>query len=119
MPMFLRYLFTIVFIFSSTLAYATPQQLLENLHNMRLASTNAVTNFYMFSGLDAASKYEQRIQNSIDRFDKILVDSQLLAKQNDMTTNIASISDNWKNCKAIITTKRTDPNNKGFTDLPQ
>src|SRR5690554_3081202 len=112
MPMFLRYLFTIVFIFSSTLAYATPQQLLENLHNMRLASTNAVTNFYMFSGLDADSKYEQRIQNSIDRFDKILADSQLLAKNYDMTANIASISDNWKNVSDLRTTDRYDRINK-------
>ena len=37
-------------------ALATPQQLLSDLQHMRLAATNAVTNFYMFSGLDADSK---------------------------------------------------------------
>lgn len=115
--MFLRYLFTIVFIFSSTLAYATPQQLLENLHNMRLASTNAVTNFYMFSGLDADSKYEQRIQSSIDRFDKVLADAQMLAKNNDMSTNISRISGDWKHFKELMATNRTDLINKGFPEV--
>ena len=71
MPMLLRLILSVFFIFSSALVYATPQQLLANIHNMRLSSTNAVTNYHMFSGLNADSKYEQRIHQSVEQFDEI------------------------------------------------
>lgn len=115
--MLLRFILTTVFIFSSALAYATPQQLLENIHKMRLASTNAVTNYYMFSGLDADSKYEQRIQESIERFDAELNDAQKLAKNNDMSANISEVSTNWASFKELMETNRVDLINKGFPEV--
>ncbi len=115
--MFLRLLLSTVFIFSSALAQATPQQLLENIHNMRLASTNALTNYYMFSGLDADSKYEQRIKESIERFDTTLNNAQMLARNNDMSDNIAEISVNWKSFKQLMETNRDDLINKGFPEV--
>ena len=53
--------------FFCSVALATPQQLLADFQHMRLSATNAVTNFYMFSGLDADSKYERRIDISMKK----------------------------------------------------
>lgn len=115
--MFLRYLILTGFILSSAIANATPQQLLENIHNMRLASTNAVTNFYMFSGLDADSKYEQRIHDSIQRFDNVLASAQSLAGNNDMQADISKVSSQWDEFKELMEINRTDLLNKGFPQV--
>lgn len=117
-PMLLfRLLLSIAFIVSSAFVQATPQQLLGDLHSMRLASTNAVTNYYMFSGLDADSKYEQRIVESMERFDSALNSAQMLADNNGMTDSVKEISVNWKKFKNLMNINRTDIISKGFPEV--
>lgn len=115
--MLLRLLVSVIFIFSSTFVYATPQKLLVNIHNMRLASTNAVTNYYMFSGLNADSKYEQRIQQSIKLFDEALEHAEQVAANNDMSDKIANVSTNWKSFKLMMDENRSDITNKGYPEI--
>ena len=74
----------VVLLLLSQAALATPQQLLTDLQHMRLAATNAVTNFYMFSGLDADSKYERRIDQSMKNFNDSLTSARQLASINNM-----------------------------------
>lgn len=98
-------------------ALATPQQLLGDLHQMRLAATNAVTNFYMFSGLDADSKYGLRIEQSTKVFSQALESAERLAKVNRMGDEVAVLSADWKRLETLITTNRTDMQTKGFPDV--
>lgn len=115
--MFIRFLITTAFIFSSALAYATPQQLLENIHKMRLASTNAVTNYHMFSGLDADSKYEQLIFKSIEAFDAALKNAEGLADNNDMTAEITDVAKSWNSFKLLMEENRSNITDKGFPEI--
>lgn len=115
--MLLRLFFSVIFVFSSVTVYATPQQLLANLHNMRLASTNAVTNYYMFSGLDADSKYEQRIHQSIALFDEALAHAETVAANNDLTEHFTHISDNWQTFKQLMDENRNDIISKGYPEI--
>lgn len=115
--MFYRTLLSLVFIFSSMLTYATPQQLLLNIHNMRLDSTNAVTSYYMFSGLNADSKYEQRIFKSIEHFDEALEHVKSLSDSNDIGTNVKEIATNWQSFKDLMDKNRSDIKVKGHPDF--
>lgn len=115
--MLIRLLLSLTFIFSSALVHATPQQLLENIHSMRLASTNAITNYHMFSGLDADSKYELLIAQSIEAFDTALESAQSLASNNDMTDEIDSVKKNWAEFKELMEINRSDITDKGFPEL--
>ena len=72
------------FLLFSQAVMATPQQLLTDLQHMRLAATNAITNFYMFSGLDADSKYERRIDVALGKFNASLASARELAAVNSL-----------------------------------
>lgn len=115
--MFFRLLLSIVFIFSSALVYATPQQLLANIHSMRLHSTNAITNYYMFSGLAADSKYEQRIIKNIERFDEALEHVERLADNNNISSSAKEIASNWKSFKGLMDKNRNVIKDKGHPDF--
>ncbi len=115
--MFFRLLISMAFIFSSAFVYATPQQLLQKIHSMRLDSTNAITNYYMFSGLAADSKYEQRILKNLERFDEALEYVEGQADNNDISTDIKEIAENWKIFKDLMDKNRSDIKVKGHPDF--
>lgn len=101
----------------SQVALATPQQLLADLQHMRLSATNAVTNFYMFSGLDADSKYERRIDQSMTRFSRALDDARQLAPLNSIGDEVAAIEADWKQLSGLMTTNRNDMLRQGFPNV--
>lgn len=107
----------VVLLLLSQAALATPQQLLTDLQHMRLAATNAVTNFYMFSGLDADSKYERRIDQSMKRFEESLTSALQLASINGMGDSIASINADWKKLSELMTINRNDMLKQGYPNV--
>ncbi|WP_430462007.1 hypothetical protein ACQUQU_04245 [Thalassolituus sp. LLYu03] len=98
-------------------AMATPQQLLTDLQHMRLSATNAVTNFYMFSGLDADSKYERRIEESMDKFRTALASARQLAPLSGVGDELASIEADWNTVSELMTTNRNDMLKQGFPNV--
>ncbi|MAD47156.1 MAG: hypothetical protein CMH98_19345 [Oceanospirillaceae bacterium] len=98
-------------------ALATPQQLLSDLQHMRLAATNAVTNFYMFSGLDADSKYERRIDAAMGRFSAALNSARALAGVNRLGDEIAAIEVQWNTIGKLMATNRKDMLTQGFPNV--
>lgn len=106
-----------VLLLVSQTVLATPQQLLADLQHMRLAATNAVTNFYMFSGLDADSKYDRRIQQSMKRFAEALDSARQLAPLNGMADEMAAIEVDWKRLSELMTINRNDMLRQGFPNV--
>lgn len=98
-------------------ALATPQQLLSDFQHMRLSATNAVTNFYMFSGLDADSKYERRIDVSMEKFNKAMISAQQLATASNMGNEVAAIAADWKNLSQLMEENRNDMLRQGFPNV--
>ena len=107
----------VVLLLLSQAALATPQQLLTDLQHMRLAATNAVTNFYMFSGLDADSKYERRIDQSMKNFNDSLTSARQLASINNMGESIASIDADWKKLSELMMINRNDMLKQGYPNV--
>ena len=98
-------------------ALATPQQLLSDFQHMRLSATNAVTNFYMFSGLDADSKYERRIDVSMEKFGKAMTSAQQLATASSMENEVTAIAADWKKLSQLMTENRSDMLRQGFPNV--
>lgn len=107
----------VVLLLLSQAALATPQQLLTDLQHMRLAATNAVTNFYMFSGLDADSKYERRIDQSMKNFNDSLTSARQLASINNMGESIASIDADWIKLSELMVINRNDMLKQGYPNV--
>jgi hypothetical protein len=74
----IRSLLLLTFSLYAIQSYATPQELLANVHKLRLLSSESLTNFYMYSGLDADSKYGKKILNNLDEFTKTFNNTRLL-----------------------------------------
>ena len=97
-------------------ASATPQQLLTDLHQMRLAATAMVTNYYMFSGLDADAKFNRLIDSSISRFTTALADAESLSAKNDMAKEIAALKNDWQALNELLETNRHDILTRGYPE---
>lgn len=106
-----------VFLLISQSVLATPQQLLTDLQHMRLAATNAVTNFYMFSGLDADSKYERRIEVSMEKFNTALGSARQLAPLSGVGDEVGAIEADWKQVSSLMETNRSDMLKQGFPNV--
>lgn len=102
---------------ASQLAAASPQQLMDHLHTMRLASTEAITGFYMYSGLDANRRYERRIDVSQDRFEQALEKATQFATLSQVNDELEQISQDWQRIKKLMTENRDDMRNQGFPNV--
>ena len=98
-------------------SHATPQALLEHLHEIRLNSTNAITNFYMFSGLDADKKYEKRIEQSVKKASQSLADAESLAANNKMQDDLVAIKKTWGQFDKLLKANTSDILKQGFADI--
>lgn len=99
------------------LALATPQQLLTDLQKLRLTSTDVVTNFYMFTGLDADSKYDRRMQQGIKKFDIALQNAAEQASANGVEDSLAAINADWTEFKKLLMANRNDMMTQGFPNV--
>lgn len=100
-----------------SVALATPQQLLADFQTMRLSATNAVTNFYMFSGLDADSKYERRIDISLKKFTNALASAEQSAEASAMSDEVKAIRNDWTRLSELMTLNRADMLKQGFPNV--
>jgi hypothetical protein len=112
-----HFLFALLLSAVTSSAFATPQQLMLDLQHMRLASTNAVTNFYMFSGLDADSKYDRRIGKSMERFKEALGSAKRLASANGIGTELDEIEQAWDNFSRLMDENRSDMHTRGYPNV--
>ncbi|ASP40103.1 hypothetical protein CHH28_16110 [Bacterioplanes sanyensis] len=112
-----HFLFALLLSAISSSAFATPQQLMLDLQHMRLASTNAVTNFYMFSGLDADGKYDRRITRSMQRFNDALTSAEQLSPANGIRQEVEAIDAKWQEFSQLMEENRSDMRNRGYPNV--
>ncbi len=96
---------------------ATPQQLLTNVHTLRLLSTESLTNFYMYSGLDADSKYGRKILQNLDGFTTVLDNTRQLPAADNIKDSIAEINKEWAEFNRLIRINYNDMEKQGFPNI--
>ncbi|MFT4906421.1 MAG: hypothetical protein ACI978_000486 [Oleispira sp.] len=98
-------------------AFATPQELLSNVHKLRLLSTESITNFYMYSGLDADSKYGKKITNNLAAFEKSLATARSLPAADGIADSINQIDRSWNEFNKLIRINYNDMEKQGFPNV--
>lgn len=107
----------IVLTLLSASAFATPQQLLSNIHKMHLLSSEALTNFYMYSGLDADTKYGKKILNNLNEFEKVLENTRLLPAADGISDSLTQIDASWAEFNDLIRVNYKDMATQGFPNV--
>ncbi|WP_320819544.1 hypothetical protein [Thalassolituus sp.] len=107
----------LVILLFSPLLRANPQTILVEMQTMRLAITNAVTSFYMFSGLDADSKYAQRIDANFERFEASLEQVSLQSAAIGLEEEVLTIEQDWTEFKQLMNNNRADMMNVGYSNV--
>lgn len=113
----IRILLVFAFTLFSSQVFATPQQLLINIHKMRLLSTESLTNFYMYSGLDADSKYGKKVLNNLNEFGKVLENTRLIPAADGISDSLAKIDISWNNFDKLIRINYKDMETQGFPNV--
>lgn len=112
-----RNIFLLALSLLSSQAFATPQQLLNNVHKMRLLSTESLTNFYMYSGLDADAKYGKKIINNLNEFEQILANTRLIPAADDVSDSLTAIDQSWAKFNTLIRINYKDMETQGFPNV--
>lgn len=112
-----RFFATIGLVLFCAQGWATPQQLQDDLQQLRLSSTAIMTNFYMFSGLDLDSRYKMRLEQNSASFEEALTDASLLATSNDLQAEVETLQERWKTYQKLIDTNLDDMITKGFPNV--
>lgn len=110
-------LLLIALTFFSMQAFATPQHLLNNLHHLRLLSTESLTNFYMYSGLDADTKYGNKIIKNLEEFEKTLDAIRALPAADSIVDSIHLIDVSWDEFNELIRLNYNDMKTQGFPNI--
>ena len=108
--------FALTFMMSSQ-AFATPQQLLNNVHKLRLLSTESLTNFYMYSGLDADAKYGKKVLDSLTEFENVLKETRAIPAADGMSDSLAEIDTSWAEFEKLIRINYQDMETQGFPNV--
>lgn len=103
----------LILILASSFASASPEKLLSQLQHMRLTSISSMTNFFMFSSLNADRKYERRMLKDIASFDEALKAAQSLVSSGTPNEYVSNIETDWKNYRATILVHQKTLNNMG------
>jgi hypothetical protein len=98
-------------------AFATPQQLLTNVHKLRLLSSESLTNFYMYSGLDADSKYGKKIIENLEEFEKTLDETRALPATDGILDSINTVTSSWTDFNELIRINYNDMETQGFPNV--
>lgn len=101
----------------ATQTFATPQKLLTNIHKMRLFSTESLTNFYMYSGLDADEKYGKKIIDSLASFEEALAETRKLPATESIADSMTEIEKSWGGFKKLINLNYNDMKSQGFPNV--
>jgi len=89
---------------------------LNNLHQIRLLNTKAITDFYMFIGLNADTRYSRQIEESKTKTERLV--EELVAFQDipEFNAQTASVSKQWKKVSNLLTTNIRDVKTQGYSD---
>ncbi|MEH6449857.1 MAG: hypothetical protein V7765_14390 [Oleispira sp.] len=98
-------------------AFATPQQLLTNVHKLRLLSTESLTNFYMYSGLDADSKYGKKIIKNLNQFENTLEVTRSLPASDGIADSMNKVNIAWIEFNDLIRVNYQDMETQGFPNV--
>lgn len=109
--------FVIAISLAASQAFATPQQLLTNVHSLRLLSTESLTNFYMYSGLDADAKYGRKIIENLDAFTVTLNETRKLPATDGIKDSIVIIEKHWEEFDKLIRINYNDMETQGFPNI--
>lgn len=109
--------FVIAISLAASQAFATPQQLLTNVHSLRLLSTESLTNFYMYSGLDADAKYGRKILKNLEGFNTVLDQTRQLPAADNIKDSMAEIDKEWKEFNRLIRINYNDMEKQGFPNI--
>lgn len=112
-----RSLFLIALSLFSIQAFATPQELLSNVHKLRLLSTESITNFYMYSGLDADSKYGKKILNNLGAFEEVLEVVRTLPAADGIADSLSEVDVSWNEFNKLIRINYNDMETQGFPNV--
>ena len=103
----MKHIQTLVLGFALTLAtvasHASPEQLLSHLQHMRLSSISSMSNFFMFSGLNADQKYERRMMKDLSAFTEAMEEAQGLVAGGTPSEHMGKIESDWKAYMAKLT----------------
>ena len=112
-----RSILVFAFALISSQAFATPQQLLSNVHKMRLLSSESLTNFYMYSGLEADTKYGKKVLNNLNEFEKVLENTRLLPAADGISDSLDQIDITWAKFDKLIRINYKDMGTQGFSNV--
>lgn len=111
-----RLIMTALMLFSMQ-SWGSASNLLLDLHNMRLISTNVVANFYMFTGLDADNKYDRLMQQGIHRFAVSMEAAKAVSSTDDIARELDGIEQDWIQLEKLVMSNRNEMMTKGFPDV--
>ena len=86
----------------------------EDLHILRLQSTDAMTGFYMYQGLDADTKYANRIDRAMAAATAAM---SRLTTGSERSADRASLDSHWESFQALMKTNRADIIERGYPDM--
>ena len=112
-----RSLFLIALSLFSLQVFATPQDLLSNVHKLRLLSTESITNFYMYSGLDADSKYGKKIIKNLGAFEETLEVVRALPASDGIEDSLRKVDVSWSKFNKLIRINYNDMETQGFPNV--
>lgn len=98
-------------------ASATPQELLSNVHKLRLLSTGLMTNFYMYSGLDADTKYGKKVLENLAEFETTLAEAKALPAAEGISDSFSEIDTNWHEFNKLMRINYGDMEKQGFPNV--
>jgi hypothetical protein len=98
-------------------AFATPKELLNNVHKLRLLSTESITNFYMYSGLDADSKYGKKIIKNLAAFENTLEKTRSLPAADGIIDSLNEANRIWNEFNKLIRINYNDMETQGFPNV--
>ena len=104
---------SIALLMTSASAFASADQLMINLQHMRLASISAMTDFFMFAGLDADRKYERRIETDIEAFRQAMTTAREMVAADNLVKSLDAIESDWQAFHMSLNSNRNLINNQG------
>lgn len=105
------------FVCISQIAAATPEKLTADLHAMRLAAASMVTNFYMFSGLEADAKYSRQIDKALKRYTAARESAEAQADEGGIAPAMADIRGEWQRFFELLEGNRSDILRQGYPEI--
>ena len=104
-----------IMMISSSLSLASP--LNEDLQQLRLSVTDAMTSFYMYNGLEADTKYASRIdQNMSTAFDALTRITGSTYSEEEQAF-VRSLLSGWNTFSALMDESRNDIATKGYPNI--